>query len=112
MTKTVSVYVKVEGEASEPDDEGTPGIYLIEVDAKLPAEQRASAALDCFHEHWGIEMLDDFTFTVFDKDGNVLVELDGADSYKLGDRAEFCGALGDDEIPHALMPALIPKRRP
>jgi hypothetical protein len=92
MMNGIPVYVRVEGTPSHPDDEGVADIYLVEVDASLDPNLRASAALDCFHEHIGIASLDDFSIQTFDAEGRELEEPDGQESYELGDRATFHGA--------------------
>lgn len=97
MKDRIPVYIGVEGTPSEADDEDVPGAYLVMVDSDLPEEDRPSAALDIFHEHIGIECLDDFTITAYDAEGNALSEKDQAEDYALGNRGEFCGVV--DAIP-------------
>lgn len=92
MTR-VDMYVKVEGEPSDTEDEAVAGTYLVGVDEDLPPEDRVSAVLDCFHEHVGIACLDDFQIAVFDGAGGEVAEREGADSYKLGHRAVFMGSV-------------------
>lgn len=75
------VFVVVTGDASDEDDDGLQGIFEINVpvaglDIGNPAhlEAIATAALDSFHEHQGIEVLDDFTITAMLADGRLLSE--------------------------------------
>lgn len=67
-------FVNVQGEASDPDDAGLPGDYLIEVRTSEPVDPTdlalheahaiASAVLAEFHDNRAIEVPDDFTLTV------------------------------------------------
>jgi hypothetical protein len=66
-------------------DSAIPGMYVADLDPDTPTELHASAALDAFHESFGIEELDDFSFSVHDQEtGEVLPEPDGVDSYVNG----------------------------
>lgn len=56
----------------DEDDAAIPGIYKVEVNPSLDDPKAASAALDAFHSQFGVEVLDDFTFTVMDEE----IELD------------------------------------
>ena len=67
----VQAWVLVTGDASHDDDASLPGIYSVTVwlSRKLDlnslddkqASEISSAVLDCFHQHQGIEVLDDFS---------------------------------------------------
>lgn len=99
MSDTVEwkkVYVIVEGEPSEVEDEGVPGIYEIEVDPELDEGQSSEAALDVFHDHVGIEMLDDFDISVVNEDGVALPRLDKYESGSLSMHAEYLGQTPND----------------
>lgn len=104
MVDRVQVFVKVQGAASDEDDASVPGIYLLEVDSELDVPDRASAALDAFHESVGISTLDDFEITAFDADGTEIVQGE-AESYTLGSRAEFQGVVDPSKAPAALQGA-------
>ena len=110
----LNCFVVVEGDASDEDDEGLPGIYLIELRlaravAPLAMTTRessaiAAAVLNEFHENQGIAVLDDFEITVFLEDGTILEE---DDSETLVDdlvaHSEYSGQLAYAEIPQALV---------
>ncbi len=71
-----SMFIVVSGTASEPEDEEVPGVYEVEVDAAAPEEEQFEGALDVFHEHIGIECLDDFNIHVMDAQGRSLIQGD------------------------------------
>jgi len=99
MKKSISVYICVSGAASDEEDEGVQGVYLTKVDADLDPALYASAALDTFHEHCGISVLDDFSITAVDESGSPLDEPVGQESYELGQKAEYCGPLNSEDVP-------------
>jgi len=103
----VRLYVIAEGTAGDREDQGVPGVYGVEVDAGLDAGDRASAALDIFHENVAVGTLDSFTFSVADGDGNRLVEGD-AKGYSLGHRGMFTGRVADADVPQE--PSRMPGR--
>jgi hypothetical protein len=96
----IPVFIKVAGTPSDAEDAAVPGCYLVKVDDDLAEEDRATAALDIFHEHVAIGCLEDFAISAFDELGNSLAEKDEAASYTLGSRGEFCGAV--DAVPAPL----------
>jgi hypothetical protein len=100
MTDYVTVYVKVIGEPSE-EDEAVPGVYAVSVDEALEDEDKASCALEVFHEHVNIEEPDDFVISVHAEDGSEL----GAGELvtnTLSARGSFIGQVSEDELPEAL----------
>jgi len=105
MPARVYVYIIATGAPSSPEDEDVPGAYLIEVDADLSNEGKASAALDCFHEHIGIDMVDDFSFEVRDGNGAELSEAEDAENNTMGDHALFCGSIDIEDVPLPSNPA-------
>jgi hypothetical protein len=72
-TTQLLCYIEVTGTATHADDETLPGQYLVELTllryvsvSLLTAAELAEIArhaLDCFHDHQGIEVLDDFEIT-------------------------------------------------
>lgn len=76
-----TVYVKVTGNASDPQDEEIPGRYRLDLDEDVPFEHRANAALDVFHGDVAVDVLDDFTFVVIDEDGTEVDQVDGVEDY-------------------------------
>lgn len=84
-TTELTVQVVVVGEASCADDEDANGVYdhflllsrPVDLNAltKQEASAIATAALDSFHDHQGIEVLDDFHILVQLPDGRELEEL-------------------------------------
>lgn len=96
------LYVKVEGEPTEAEDRQVPGVYLIEVDETVPAERHASAALDIFHAHLTIGMLDDFTCAVFNQDGEQMAEPADAKDYQFKDNGGLVGVVAEADLPAAM----------
>jgi hypothetical protein len=101
MTDRIPLYVTATGTPSRAEDGGVPGSYLVEIDADLDPKDRASAALDIFHEYIGIRCLDDFAITVRDDEGREIAERDDTESYRLGSRGAFCGAIDPADLPQA-----------
>jgi len=99
MKKSVPIYICVSGTASDEEDEGVQGVHLTMVDADLDTAFYASAALDTFHEHCGISVLDDFSITAVGENGSPLDEPEDQESYELGHRAEYCGQLNSEDVP-------------
>ncbi|PZP74249.1 MULTISPECIES: hypothetical protein [Delftia] len=110
----LNCFVVVQGDASDEDDGGLPGIFLIELRlaravAPLAMTKRESSAIAAavlteFHENQGIAVLDDFEISVFLEDGTMLEEDDSETS---GDdlvaHSECSGQLAYEEIPAALV---------
>lgn len=104
----VNCYIHVEGEASNDEDEGVQGVYLVQVksplfgEGALPADHEGAVAglvLDEFHDHQGIEVLDDFTIDVYLEGGRSIVE--GEKPEYLECHVDYCGQVGPD-LPDAL----------
>ena len=98
----VPVYVVVTGDASEPDDESVPGIYLCHVDPSLTSEERSEVALDHFHENIGIGCLDDFVIIAVTADGEELPRMGNYEPGSKRSYGEFGDHLNDDDIPAAV----------
>lgn len=65
------------------DDKNVGGVYQVVFATPCDAGVAPSRALDRFHTSVPVDVLDDFTFVVFDRDsGIVLPETDGADGYE------------------------------
>lgn len=94
-----TLYVIVAGDHSEPEDEGVQGIYEVRVDGNLADGQQREAALDQFHDHVGIEMLEDFLIDVVDAEGNSLDVLDSYENGDLIDSADYSGSIMENEAP-------------
>lgn len=65
------------------DDAGVPGIYAVHLSPKPDPALLASAALDGFHANIPVEVIDDFTYTVVDGEGNELTEHPDHEGYAL-----------------------------
>lgn len=102
-TTLLLVEVVVTGAGSEPDDESLPGTYLHEVTLTRPVAPSAltepesgaiaQEVLDSFHEHQGIDCLDDFSISVRIAGGQSLSEMDDEDLHdtQLVATVEHCG---------------------
>lgn len=66
------------------DDRCISGLYAVDLDGDTPAEATANAALDGFHRHYGIEVLDDFEITVRASAQPQSVAIEQADGYENG----------------------------
>lgn len=116
MSEQRTVYVVARlsdcDEPSDPEDTGVEGVYEIGIDADLPEQDVASAALDAFHCSWPVTILDDFNFEVRDEAWNEIFEPDDVQTYSLDDRAAFRGQLAQDPDfrPDTAQPR--PHRRP
>lgn len=109
MKKVIDCYVEVVGEASDEDDDGVQGFYLVElrltrpvdIEKLTPAEQSeiAEAVLDDFHDHQGIECLDDFSISVFLPNGDEVTQEDGLTGTSLVAGASHCGQVNDSDLP-------------
>ncbi len=72
----------VENEDLEEEDQDVPGVYSVVVPKILSIPDRASAALDFFHNSCAVGVLDDFLFCAYDPvTGIVMEESDGNESY-------------------------------
>lgn len=94
-----TVYVVVTGEYSEPEDEEVQGIYEIAVAGHLSEGQKREAALDQFHDHIGIEMLEDFRIVVVDDQGRSLVGLEKYENGELTSFADYRGGVAPNDVP-------------
>lgn len=105
-------YIQVRGKATNADDDGVPGWWLIEVETSadinldhLSVEQEtaiAKAVLDAFHAHQGIEELDDFEITVHLENGKAISEEAETPDPAFGVVAHDCEKLNAGETPEAL----------
>lgn len=78
--------------ASDAEDAHVAGTYLIRLDTRLPRKKWASAALDVFHESVAIGVLDDYEFTVRERETNAALEQDPLhEDYSLSARGDFGG---------------------
>lgn len=114
------VYVHVQGTPTHPDDEGLPGVYLVEVQAPsitslegLQEPHRgeiAGAVLDEFHHNQGIEELDPFTITAYASDGSRLDEPEGAiEETGLIGSCSYVGDVPNDQLPAAVLQVVAPR---
>ena len=76
-----------------PEDIGLAGIYQVEVHCEGEDPHAVTAALDAFHDHIGIRVLDDFEIGVKNEAGEWVAESDNEDDPDPEDmpRAEFWG---------------------
>lgn len=96
------LYVVVTGDPTEEEDTEVPGIYIAGVEPELSEGDQREAALDQFHDHVGIGMLEDFRIIVADEDGNILQAPDDYENGTHSDKAEFRGAVNMDETPETI----------
>lgn len=73
-TNRTAIYVLASGEASNGNDRDVSGVYLLGIDADVPPQERAAAALDVFHSSVPVKMPEDFDFRVFEADGTEIHE--------------------------------------
>ena len=102
-------YVEVTGEASDEDDEGVQGFYLVQLklsrtvspDELSEGEQSeiAKAVLDSFHDHQGISVLDDFEISVFLPNGEEVMEEDDVLETGLVIHADHQGQVNEGDLP-------------
>lgn len=109
---SIDCYVRVTGEATDADDDGLAGYYLVTVtadDAILETRRGeiATAVLDAFHEKQGISVLDDFEISVHLHDGSLISESDDAESSSVSDllHAEYIGLVTDSSLPFTALPS-------
>ena len=97
MSSDVNVFIRVQGTPSDCDDEWVAGTYQVQLqlpagtDSAVYRSEMASAALDCFHEHVGIAVLDDFSIVATLADGTILTEEEGVPRLQFG--SDFLGSL-------------------
>lgn len=106
--RILNCYVHVSGIASDEEDEGVQGFYLIEllqanqvIPDVLTVEEKsqiAKAVLDSFHDHQGIEVLEDFEIAVHLADGTVIEEEGEGLSGEAGFKATYCGKVSESEL--------------
>lgn len=113
-TDNFNCYVDVRGKATNPEDDGLAGVYLVSVSASKPVDlggltaiqkHRISAAvLDEFHGHQGIEEVDDFSVSVYLENGLEIGEDDepGGINSAFSVRADHCGSVDFDSLPEVL----------
>lgn len=88
----------------EEGDTRVQGLYSVEVPDDAPPGIAAGIALDRFHSTIAVGTLDDFAFTVVDKDGKEIVEADDYEAYSGRKRAgsvDYLGPLDPTEEPGA-----------
>lgn len=75
----------------DPDDRNfVSGVHVVYVDAAMPAQCRADAALDVFHSCVAVSELEDFEFSVVDPEtGRVLEQLPEHDGYSMQSDGEY-----------------------
>lgn len=84
----IKCIVTVTGEASSPEDDNVPGVYEIEVHSEdvldldnlddITKSEIATRVKDEFHDHIGIDNLDDFVIELKLENGVILEEEDEA----------------------------------
>ena len=102
-------YVEVTGDATDADDEGVQGFYLVQLKLSRPVSldeltegeqsEIAKAVLDSFHEHQGISDLDDFEISVFLPNGEDVMEEDDTEETGLVTYADHQGQVNEDDLP-------------
>lgn len=93
-----TLYVHAEGEASDSEDDEVPGIYAVSVSSGVPVACLASAALDIFHGHVAVDVLDDFNFTVYSADGAPVEDSVTLDGYEFIDRGSIDGKVDAETL--------------
>lgn len=72
-TKSVTLFVYPVTDELDPEDESLPGEYEVYFDKEIDESELVGAALDIFHDNFGVNTPDDFAFYVL-KDGVILDE--------------------------------------
>lgn len=77
------------------DDAGLAGVYQVEVDCQADDPHAVTAALDAFHDHIGIRVLEDFEVGVKNEAGDWVAESENEDDPDPEDmpRAVFWGKI-------------------
>lgn len=96
--RELGILVIQESEKVVDDDAFVAGTYSVMVSKSLSPGDQASAALDCFHEAIPVEVLDDFTFWVFDPKTGLVIHEGDAESYSLGREARDVQCSGDGDL--------------
>jgi hypothetical protein len=97
----------------EPEDRDIAGTYAVQVADDVPLTQVASAALDGFHDHVAVGMLDDFLFTVHDADtGALLGETVDHDDYSLKHKCRNIEKISETLDATCLLACALPTGRP
>lgn len=103
--------VDVQGSASNAEDEGLAGVYLVSVSTSRPvvlehlaADEKhliTEAVLNEFHDHQGIEEIDDFSIRVLLENGIEIEEADEASATPstFSVAAYYCGSVGLEDEP-------------
>jgi hypothetical protein len=112
LESLVRVYVAVTGEPTHLDDEGVPGVYLVEVEPDLTEEEKADTALDIFHENCAISLPEDFNIDVFSESGNLLITFEKQETGTFCDRGRWGDQMSDERIPAAIKAAMRPNEPP
>ena len=87
----VLLYVKVEGEPTDRDDTHLAANYLVEIDRTVDPAAYGNAALDTFHSHVSVGMIEDFAFRVFDGAGTEFFNNGKDKQYAYKDRGSLAG---------------------
>lgn len=115
ITQDLDCYVRVQGVASEEEDATVPGFYQINVHVEKPVGMAllttgergeiAKAVLDCFHNHQGICMLDDFSISVVLPNGQIIEESEPGENTAtsgLEPVADHVGQVSQSDLPFTL----------
>ncbi|MTH94733.1 hypothetical protein [Roseibium sp. RKSG952] len=103
-------FVVVDGVATHEDDinDKVPGTYEIEIDKDAPEELYEEIALEVFHCHVAIAMLDEFEISVVDENGepftNQSEEPNLREKVDLLSMGNFLGRRRDSDIPFNIGP--------
>lgn len=85
------ILIRVTGTPTHPDDKEVPGDFIVYVDEGASASDTYNLALNCFHEHWGIAMLEDFDITAYNAN---LAPLEIPADDKINDQTKTAKFLG------------------
>lgn len=102
------VFVHAAGEPGDPEDADVPGIYVLSYDPRDVTSEGdlAGSALDAFHSRRAVECLDDFTFTVFTAQGDLITEAEDYVDYSGAVEMSLEGRSNPDAIAPEILKAM------
>jgi hypothetical protein len=95
----IGVIALVSKSELEGGDVAIPGLYSVEVEKELSESMKVAAALDTFHNSFGIENVDHFGIRVFDNiTGMVLRDTEDLEKGARSQCARNCHKVRDDKL--------------
>ena len=98
-------FVCTRGTATDPEDQGVPGVSVVEVDmSEAPSSgDIAGAVLDEYHDSVAIALLDDFEIDVLDENGTLYVQSEDYEERSMQHIASFLSMIDTDDAPPAVI---------